>query len=246
VRTLPAVALVWCAASLLSPIQSAPGEIRGNVRDGRGGVLPGVTVTVSSGDLRKTAVTDAAGTYDVDGLPPGTYTITAALPGFDTAVHAGVAVGNAEGRRSDFSLCAGAFEYIDWIVPSDLAALWATADVVARVVVTSTKPVGAPCAHRDVEHTAAVREVFKDPTVRVIGGAVAFTQENWADERTPYAVGQEMVVFLTASATGFGRVAGPSSVFLVRGDRVLGRQYLGRMGSASTTEFLAKLRAMAK
>src|SRR5438034_6128782 len=65
---------------------STTGSINGKVTDSSGGVLPGVTVTVSSPSMMgvQTAVTDAGGNYRFPALPPGTYTVTFELPGFTT------------------------------------------------------------------------------------------------------------------------------------------------------------------
>ena len=59
-----------------------PGHVRGRVVDPSGSVLPGVTVTLASGSMRMTAVTDGEGTFLLSGVPPGTMTATAELEGF--------------------------------------------------------------------------------------------------------------------------------------------------------------------
>jgi carboxypeptidase family protein len=61
--------------------------VTGIVQDSSGAVLPGVTVEVSSPVLIervRAAVTDATGRYRLTNLPAGTYTLTAALTGFNT------------------------------------------------------------------------------------------------------------------------------------------------------------------
>src|SRR5262245_21456635 len=65
---------------------STTGSINGKVVDTSGGVLPGVTVSASSTSLMgvQTSVTDASGNYRFPALPPGTYTVTFELPGFNT------------------------------------------------------------------------------------------------------------------------------------------------------------------
>src|SRR5438477_4102682 len=64
---------------------STTGSINGKVVDSSQAVLPGVTVTVASPSLMgvQTAVTDAGGNYRFPALPPGTYTVTFELPGFN-------------------------------------------------------------------------------------------------------------------------------------------------------------------
>src|SRR5437762_12832778 len=65
---------------------STTGSINGKVVDSSQAVLPGVTVTVASPSLMgvQTAVTDGGGNYRFPALPPGTYTVTFELPGFNT------------------------------------------------------------------------------------------------------------------------------------------------------------------
>jgi hypothetical protein len=61
--------------------------VTGIVQDSSGGVLPGVTVEVSSPVLIekvRSAVTDSTGRYRLTNLPAGTYTLTAGLTGFNT------------------------------------------------------------------------------------------------------------------------------------------------------------------
>ena len=54
---------------------SSTGSISGEIKDAQGGVLPGVTVTVSSPNLQgsRTEVTDGDGKYTIPAIPPGTY-----------------------------------------------------------------------------------------------------------------------------------------------------------------------------
>jgi len=54
----------------------AQSAIAGVVKDSSGGVLPGVTVTATSPELLAPviAVSDTAGYYRLNNLPPGTYT----------------------------------------------------------------------------------------------------------------------------------------------------------------------------
>ncbi len=62
----------------------AAGIISGTVKDSEGGVLPGVTVTLSAESLGEPLVTyaDGEGSFLFDGLNPGVYTLRAELDGF--------------------------------------------------------------------------------------------------------------------------------------------------------------------
>jgi hypothetical protein len=76
----------------------AQASLTGTVRDGSGGVLPGVTVEASSPALIakvRTAVTDGSGQYRIVDLVPGTYSLSFTLPGFSTVKRDGIElVGN--------------------------------------------------------------------------------------------------------------------------------------------------------
>jgi hypothetical protein len=77
----------------LSTAAHAQSSIAGVVKDASGAVLPGVTVEVSSPALierTRTANSDGQGQYTIIALPPGVYTISFALPGFQTIRREGV------------------------------------------------------------------------------------------------------------------------------------------------------------
>jgi hypothetical protein len=82
------------------------GEIRGTATDASGAVLPKVTVNVADPHtaLRRTLVTDAAGRFQVTGLSPATYEVSAELPGFATEVHKGVSVAVGQTVVLDFNM----------------------------------------------------------------------------------------------------------------------------------------------
>ena len=65
---------------------STTGSINGKVVDSSGGVLPGVTVSATSPSAMgvQSSVSDTGGNYRFPALPPGTYTVTFELPGFNT------------------------------------------------------------------------------------------------------------------------------------------------------------------
>jgi len=72
---------------------SAQASIAGQVKDASGAVLPGVTVEASSTALIekvRSVVTGGTGQYRIELLPPGTYTVTFALPGFSTVKRDGI------------------------------------------------------------------------------------------------------------------------------------------------------------
>jgi len=84
-----APALVICLLSFLAqqtrpatPVEQV-GVIAGIVVDSGGGILPGVTVTLRSGQrVERTVTTSSTGEFRFENVPPGSYVVEAALPGF--------------------------------------------------------------------------------------------------------------------------------------------------------------------
>ncbi len=69
-----------CAATLA---QTPSASLSGKVTDQTGAVIPQATVTVAGADGKQTsATTNPAGAFAIHGLPPGTYSVTAAAQGF--------------------------------------------------------------------------------------------------------------------------------------------------------------------
>ena len=90
-----AMMLIMAIALCRDASAQALGTIAGGAKDNQGAVLPGVTVEVASPALIekvRTATTDSTGLYRVVNLPPGTYTITFTLTGFNTFKREGVSV----------------------------------------------------------------------------------------------------------------------------------------------------------
>ncbi len=78
---------------LSAPAALAQSAIAGVVRDASGAVLPGVTVEAASPALiegTRTATSDNAGSYRIESLRPGDYTVTFALQGFRTTKREGI------------------------------------------------------------------------------------------------------------------------------------------------------------
>ncbi len=69
--------------SITIQAQTGRGGITGKVTDAGGGVLQGAQVRVEPGGI--SAVSDAQGQFLVNGLPPGTYTVTISYVGFTTS-----------------------------------------------------------------------------------------------------------------------------------------------------------------
>ncbi len=114
VRFGTATSAALCAALLCTAGASAQqlGAIAGQVTDNTGGVLPGVTVEVTSAALGapQVAFTDGAGLYSVVQLPLGSYTVTFTLPGFSTVVRDGITIGAGFTATIDAQMAVGSVE----------------------------------------------------------------------------------------------------------------------------------------
>jgi Carboxypeptidase regulatory-like domain/TonB dependent receptor len=82
------------------------GEIRGTVTDSTGGTVPKAIVEVEDAEkgIRRTAVTENDGEYQVAGLPPSAYSVTVRLAGFQTETHRNVVVNVGQTLILDFQL----------------------------------------------------------------------------------------------------------------------------------------------
>ncbi|MGE0043936.1 MAG: carboxypeptidase regulatory-like domain-containing protein [Vicinamibacterales bacterium] len=71
---------------------SSTATIQGRITDAQGAVLPGVTVTATSPSAlgAQVQVSNENGNYRFPAVPPGTYTLTYELPGFNTVKREGV------------------------------------------------------------------------------------------------------------------------------------------------------------
>jgi hypothetical protein len=104
--------LVIALAPSLAAAQSAQSaSLVGRVTDQSGAAIPGVTVTLKSPALQVSqvsAVTGAEGDYRVLELPPGVYTVTFELTGFQTSVRTDVHLTTGSAGRIDATMKIGA------------------------------------------------------------------------------------------------------------------------------------------
>jgi hypothetical protein len=94
VRSFRGVVLVVAGVLMMGGIAraQATAQLDGTVRDESGGVLPGVTVTVTQTDtgFTRSVVTETNGSYILSNLPTGPYQLEVSLQGFRTYVQSGI------------------------------------------------------------------------------------------------------------------------------------------------------------
>jgi hypothetical protein len=102
-------------AQSAAPVQSAPpaaavpvaaGIIRGHITDPTGALIPGasVTITNAAGTQPVTVTADASGAYEVHGLAPGGYIVTATFEGFAPAQSATFQLAAGQAKRVDIAM----------------------------------------------------------------------------------------------------------------------------------------------
>src|SRR4029079_10969729 len=86
------------------------GAISGTVKDAQGGVVPGVTVSVTNVDtqLTRTTVTDSSGYFTIPNLPNGKYDVSAELQGFKKALRQNVTLDAGAAQTINIALETGA------------------------------------------------------------------------------------------------------------------------------------------
>jgi hypothetical protein len=105
-RVLASVLLagITLAANLWG--QSGNATVSGSVADATGALLPGVTVTATSTQtgVVTSVLSNETGTYNFASLQPGTYRVTAELPGFQIQTYTDVQLGTSQQVRLNFTL----------------------------------------------------------------------------------------------------------------------------------------------
>ena len=131
-----ALVFAWPTAA-----QFANADLAGVVTDSNGGALPGVTVTArneATGSSR-TTVTATNGTYAINGLRPGIYTLGYNLEGFQSAERSGVQLRVGQETRINVSLELGAVKEV------------LTVTSVAPVVEVTSKEIGGTLSAEEFE-----------------------------------------------------------------------------------------------
>ncbi|MEM1202228.1 MAG: carboxypeptidase regulatory-like domain-containing protein [Acidobacteriota bacterium] len=114
-RHLPLIALLvlWIAASP-ALAQRTSASLRGTITDPSGGILPGVTVTLTGTEtgLIRSVLTNAQGNFSFSDVPVGDYELEASLDGFKTATVRAIELNVADTRRIDVPLELGAISEV--------------------------------------------------------------------------------------------------------------------------------------
>jgi hypothetical protein len=103
-RTGIALFFALVSASVLFA-QTPAGSLHGTVADPSGAVVPQAAVTATSSSGQKTSTTtDNVGNYQIKGLPPGTYTVSANAKGFAPSDPQNATVAAGQAQKLDIAL----------------------------------------------------------------------------------------------------------------------------------------------
>jgi len=99
-----------CLISLPAFSQGNAGAIQGTISDQSGGIMVGVTVTITDVQrgTARSLTTDQAGAYSAPNLTPSTYTVRAAFTGFSPVERTGIILETGGNLRVDLSMQPGA------------------------------------------------------------------------------------------------------------------------------------------
>jgi hypothetical protein len=162
--------LVSCLLATAGFSQAINATLTGTVADSTGAVLPGVTITSTNNatGVASTILTNEAGAYNLQGLIPGTYTVSGELPGFQKQTYTNVALGNAVTVRLNFTLqVATQSQSVEVTVDAD------------TVLATSSPTIGQVLSEKKVNEVPIVGNNVLD-MLNVLGGLdnLVFTSAN--------------------------------------------------------------------
>jgi len=114
IRFLFAIALLIAIVSFSAFAQSSNGSISGAATDDSGAFLPGVTITAvnTATGLSRTSVTNSAGHFEIPLLPPGTYSVSSELSGFQPTKYDRIVVNVGSDSTVNFKLKQGVSESV--------------------------------------------------------------------------------------------------------------------------------------
>jgi len=117
---LPFLLLLWLGLGVFPVSAQTGASLSGVVTDQSGAAIPDVAVTIRNvnTDATRTVATDHAGRFQASGLPPGSFAIRVAKPGFADETRTGISLAVAQEATLDFKMqlktpdaCASGHEF---------------------------------------------------------------------------------------------------------------------------------------
>jgi carboxypeptidase family protein len=151
--------------------QATDGRILGSVTDSTGAVIPGVTITITDVErgTSRTLLTDERGAYNAPSLAPGTYRLSAELPGFKPVERPNIVLEIGRELKIDFMLEPGAVA--EKVTVTDEAPLVEVANAVLGGTLQPGTIADLPLNGRNFMNLLQLR-----PGVTIVPGGGAWTQ----------------------------------------------------------------------
>ncbi len=129
--------LVLCITIMLPAAwgQEFRGKIQGLVTDPSGAVIPGVTITLHNikTGIQTVKITNETGLYRFDNVDPGSYTLTAELPGFSKTVQENISVQAQGDVTVNLSLKVGEVSETVTVTETPVAVSFNTANIMLTI-----------------------------------------------------------------------------------------------------------------
>jgi outer membrane receptor protein involved in Fe transport len=182
--------LVFCLATVSANAVRAQtvleGKIIGTVTDDKGELLPGVTVEIEGPSImgKRAVQTSGKGTFVFLNVPPGTFTLTASLPGFKTYVQENIIL--------------GAGSTVDIKVAMEMGAIEEQVTVTAAspIVDVKTSTVDSRLEREMLSKLPTTRDAFYDLSLTTPGMFDVGTSSSWLPSPTAYGGSSMENVFL--------------------------------------------------
>ena len=146
---LLAVGMFLLSFAMDAGAQQITGAIRGTVKDEQGAVVPGATVRATNGatGLSRSASTDSEGTYYIQYLPVGTYSVEVEQAGFKKFVQQNLLLTVDQTQALNITLAVGA--QTQTVTVTETPALVDTNSATLARTVQPAEIIGLPLVNRN-------------------------------------------------------------------------------------------------
>ncbi len=181
-----ALFLATVSMNLVQAQSVLEGKLTGTVTDDKGELLPGVTVEITGPSImgKRSVLTTARGGFIFLTVPPGTFTLTASLPGFKTYVQENIIL--------------GAGSVVDIKVVMEIGAIEEQVTVIAAspIVDVKTSTVDSRLEKEMLAKLPTSRDAFYDLSLTTPGMFDVGSSSSWLPSPTAYGGSSMENVFL--------------------------------------------------
>ena len=225
---------------LTAQAPESTGTLRGCITDRAGQPLPGVSVDISADGVHRTVVSNRAGCYEFIDVPRGPYVVFAKLTGFTSYIREDLRITSNRVERLDFQMRVACI--CECISYPTLPSLWDPAEAVVRVRTIGHQLGQDVGCGPYIRHTATVVTVWKRHS-KITDRTITFLQVPLGGDAVPYAVGQDLILFLRWGSTQDAFESVDGSAYGIENGRI---RRPGFRADMSADDFLAELRALSE